>query len=440
MPAKTDPKERAKMLETRKQRLVERMGRVKHKLIVLSGKGGVGKSTVAAFVANALATKGYKVGLLDVDIHGPSIPKILGIEDKRITAVAEGILPVNVSENLRVMSIAFLLRAKSDAVIWRGPLKMGMIEEFLANVEWGDLDYLIIDSPPGTGDEPLSVCQLVPALDGAIVVSTPQDVALADVEKSIVFCGQVRTRVVGVVENMSGMVCPHCGKEIDLFKQGGAERLANRMGVPFLGRIPMVPEIVQACDEGRCNIESLETESLKGPLNHVASRIVELVETVPSSKMAGGSVPAAPQGGAGGPAEPEPERPSAAAATPAATEADPQVPGRKDAVIGVPVENGRLSTHFGHSPQFGLFTVAGKEIVDERYLEPPAHSPGAIPAWLMEQGVRVVLAGGLGRRAIARFEEAGIKVVCGVSEGPAREVVASYLEGTLVSGDNVCDH
>jgi ATP-binding protein involved in chromosome partitioning len=412
MPGRTDPKERAKILETRKKRLVERMARIKHKLIVLSGKGGVGKSTVAAFVANALASKGYKVGLLDVDIHGPSIPKILGIENKRITAVADSVLPVNVSERLRVMSIAFLLRAKSDAVIWRGPLKMGMIEEFLANVEWGDLDYLIIDSPPGTGDEPLSVCQLVPGLDGAIVVSTPQDVALADVEKSIVFCGQVHTRVVGVVENMSGLVCPHCGKEIDFFKRGGAERLAGRMGVPFLGRIPMVPEIVQACDEGRCNIESLETDSLKAPLNEIAARIVEVTEQAASGMVDKADL----------------------------SKTASMNPGGEQAIIALPVADGRLSTHFGHSPQFGLFTVKGKEIIDERYLEPPPHSPGVLPAWLIEHGVKVVLAGGLGRRAIDQFEEAGIKVVCGAPDGPAREVVTSYLEGTLVSGDNVCDH
>jgi ATP-binding protein involved in chromosome partitioning len=440
MPARTDPKERARILETRKKRLVERMAQIKHKLIVLSGKGGVGKSTVSAFVANALAAQGYRVGLLDVDIHGPSIPKILGIENQRITAVGESVLPVNVSERLRVMSIAFLLRAKSDAVIWRGPLKMGMIEEFLANVEWGQLDYLIIDSPPGTGDEPLSVCQLVPGLDGAIVVSTPQEVALADVEKSIVFCGQVRTRVVGLVENMSGLVCPHCGKQVDVFKTGGAERLAERMGVPFLGRIPMVPEIVQACDEGRCDIEKLQTDSLKAPLNQIASRIVELTERAPSGE---GSEGGTPSGGIGG--SPEPKQPSVqakpAVAAGAATGAkDSSNPGDKQAVIAVPVENGRVSTHFGHSPHFGIFKTEGTEIVEEKFLEPPAHSPGVLPAWLMEQGVRVVLAIGLGQRAIGRFEEAGIKVISGIPEGPAGEVVKSYLEGTLVSGENVCDH
>jgi ATP-binding protein involved in chromosome partitioning len=434
MPAKTDPKERAKMMEERKKRLGQRMAQIKHKLIVLSGKGGVGKSTVAAFLAGALASRGNSVGLLDTDIHGPSIPKILGIEDKRISVVGDSVMPVNVSENLRVMSIAFLLRAKSDAVIWRGPLKMGMIEEFLANVEWGQLDYLIIDSPPGTGDEPLSVCQLVPGLDGAIVVATPQDVALADVEKSIVFCGQVHTRVVGVVENMSGFVCPHCGKAVDIFKTGGAEKLARHMGVPFLGRIPMVPEVVKACDEGRCNIEDLETDTLREPLEEMASRVVELTETGSAQVAGKGGAPSA------APLTAEEPVPSKAVSEDAPGGTELKISGEKTMRIALPVENGNVSTHFGHSPHFAVFDVQGKRVIGENYVQPPAHSPGVLPAWLEEQGVKVVLASGMGKRAISRFEEAGIEVVCGVPAGPVRDVVTAYLNGTLAAGDNVCDH
>jgi ATP-binding protein involved in chromosome partitioning len=433
MPAANDPQERAKILQARKKRLVERMAQIKHKFIVLSGKGGVGKSTVAAFIAGSLAARGNTVGLLDVDIHGPSIPKMLGIEDRQVAVQADSIMPVPVSERLRVMSIAFLLRSRSDAVIWRGPLKMGMIEEFLANVEWGALDYLIIDSPPGTGDEPLSVCQLVPGLDGAIVVATPQDVALADVEKSIVFCAQVRTRVVGVVENMSGLVCPHCGARVDLFKSGGAEKLAAEMGVPFLGRIPLVPEIVRACDEGHCNVEDLRNDAVKAAVEEIATRIVDLTGA-PSLV----TNPSREEPGRGG-------NPSPSGETPAEPEADTRkqgLPGspREVVIVALPVEGGRLSTHFGHSRHFGIFSTSGKEILDEKYLEPPPHSPGVLPAWLMEHGVQVVLAGGMGQRAIGRFEEAGIKVVCGVPVGPAREMVSAYLEGTLSSGENVCDH
>jgi len=441
MPTRTDPKERARMLEERKKRLGQRMAQIKHKLIVLSGKGGVGKSTVSAFVASALASRGNAVGLLDTDIHGPSIPKILGIEDRRITVVGGSIMPVSVSDNLRVMSIAFLLKAKSDAVIWRGPLKMGMIEEFLANVEWGQLDYLIIDSPPGTGDEPLSVCQLVPGLDGAIVVATPQDVALADVEKSIVFCGQVHTRVIGVVENMSGFVCPHCGQGVDIFKSGGAEKLARRMGVPFLGRIPMVPEIVRACDEGRCNIESLETESLKAPLEQVASRIVEMTETGPSGQAGTSGGPLGKQEHTAEPAVPAETVPvSKGVSEHAPTRGNHEGSEGEPMTIALPVDNGNVSTHFGHSPHFGIFEVRGKEIIGEKYVEPPPHSPGVLPAWLKEQGVQVVLASGLGQRAISQFQAAGIEVVFGVPIGPAADVVTAYLNGSLTAGDNVCDH
>lgn len=268
-----DPAERMKKLEARRKRVATRMARIKHKFVVLSGKGGVGKSTVAAYLATTLASRGYRVGLLDTDIHGPSIPKMVGAEAERITIEGDSIIPVEVSDNLKVMSVAFLLRSKGEAVIWRGPMKMSLIEEFLGNVEWGELDYLIIDSPPGTGDEPLSVCQFIPDLGGAIVVATPQEIALNDVQKSIGFCGQVGLPVAGVVENMSGYVCPHCGKQSDIFKAGGAERLASRMGVPFLGRLPLAPEIVEACDEGKCSFVSAEAAGLKEALEAITDNI-----------------------------------------------------------------------------------------------------------------------------------------------------------------------
>jgi ATP-binding protein involved in chromosome partitioning len=219
--------DRVKKIEERRKRVAKRMAEVAHKFVVLSGKGGVGKSTVAAYLASSLAARGHRVGLLDTDIHGPSIPKMLGLEEERITVAGDAIVPITAADNLKVMSIAFLLRSRGDAVIWRGPLKMTMIEEFLGNVEWGELDYLIIDSPPGTGDEPLSVVQFLPELDGAIIVATPQEIALNDVEKSITFCRQVKIPVAGVIENMSGFVCPHCNERVDIFKSGGAQHLAS---------------------------------------------------------------------------------------------------------------------------------------------------------------------------------------------------------------------
>jgi Mrp family chromosome partitioning ATPase len=227
------------------------LARISHKFIVLSGKGGVGKSTVAVNLAFSLAEKNRMTGLLDIDIHGPSVPKLLGIEDKKPSGTAEGkIFPVDYSAYLKVISIGFLLQKPDDAVIWRGPLKYGIIKQFLNDVEWGDLDYLVIDSPPGTGDEPLSVCQLIENPDGAVIVTTPQDVSVIDVRKSISFCRQLNIPVLGVIENMSGFICPHCGKDTAIFKIGGGEEMARDMGVPFLGRIPLDAGITRSGDGG----------------------------------------------------------------------------------------------------------------------------------------------------------------------------------------------
>lgn len=233
-----------------RQALTARLCRIKHKILVLSGKGGVGKSTVAVNLAVSLAEAGGRVGLLDIDIHGPSVPKMLRLEDASIQVEDQSMAPVEVG-GLKVMSIGFLLRHQDDAVIWRGPLKMRAIKQFIKDVDWGPLDYLIVDSPPGTGDEPLSICQLIEDADGALIVTTPQDVAISDVRKCITFCRQLKMPVLGVIENMSGFVCPHCGHRTDLFKSGGGERMASEMGVPFLGCIPVDTTVVESCDAGQ---------------------------------------------------------------------------------------------------------------------------------------------------------------------------------------------
>jgi|GEM_PF-2170704 len=230
------------------QFLQKRMESIAHKIVVLSGKGGVGKSTVAVNLAVALSLAGRKIGLLDVDMHGPSVPGMLHLETNRLNMEHNVIIPVDF-HGVKVMSIGFLLPHKDDAVIWRGPLKMGVIRQFLGDVDWGDLDCLIIDSPPGTGDEPLSVCQLMGNVDGAIVVTTPQDVATNDGRKCINFCKQLKLPVLGVVENMSGFVCPHCEKKTDIFKTDGGRQMAEEMGVPFLGAIPLDPLIGESCDK-----------------------------------------------------------------------------------------------------------------------------------------------------------------------------------------------
>lgn len=262
----------------REKRLKERMLKIKYKLIVMSGKGGVGKTTVAVNLAYGLATKGNKVGILDVDIHGPNIAKMLGIEGEKLGGSKSGIEPVRILPNLRAISLAFLLEDKDQPVIWRGPLKMITIKQFLADVNWGELDYLIVDSPPGTGDEPLSVCQLIPNINGAIIVTTPQDVAVLDSRKSVLFAKELKVPVVGIIENMSGFMCPHCKKEIDLFGVGGGEKSAQDLKVPFLGRIPVEPEMVKLGDSGQPFIHfKKETQTAK-VMDEIINRITSYIK------------------------------------------------------------------------------------------------------------------------------------------------------------------
>jgi len=232
------------------RRIEEQLSLIKYKYLVMSGKGGVGKSTVAVNLAAAMADKGYSVGLMDVDLHGPSTVKMLGLEGEPVKMSGQRLIPIPYGEHMKVVSMAALLEDRDTAVIWRGPLKIGAIKQFIADVQWGELDYLFIDSPPGTGDEPLTVAQVMKNSQG-IIVTTPQEVSLLDIRKSITFCRQVNMPVVGILENMSGFVCPHCGEKIDLFSSGGGERTAGEMGVPFLGKIPIRPEIVTSTDQGQ---------------------------------------------------------------------------------------------------------------------------------------------------------------------------------------------
>lgn len=230
--------------------LQSNLARIKNKIVVLSGKGGVGKSTVAVNLAQALAMAGKKTGLLDVDVHGPSLPRLLSLSGERPQVDAGRLEPVNAGPNLWVMSLGFLLSDRREAVIWRGPVKMGMIKQFLRDVVWRDLDFLVVDCPPGTGDEPLSVLQLLGPEAKALIVTTPQGVAVDDVRRSVTFCAEMGNPVLGIVENMSGHVCSHCGQVEDIFGRGGGEALAQETGAPFLGSIPLDPEVVRAGDEG----------------------------------------------------------------------------------------------------------------------------------------------------------------------------------------------
>lgn len=225
------------------------LAKIKHKIFVLSGKGGVGKSSVSANLAASLSKQGYKTGLMDVDVHGPSIAQMFGMTELLDMSENHLLIPKQVNENLKVVSVQALMQDKDQAIIWRGPAKTGMIRQFVSAVEWGELDFLIIDAPPGTGDEPLTVVQTIPDALG-VIVTTPQEVALADIRKSISFCKTVHLKTLGIVENMAGFKCPHCNEPIDLFSSGGGERTAKAQGLEFLGSIPFDTQVVISGDSG----------------------------------------------------------------------------------------------------------------------------------------------------------------------------------------------
>lgn len=234
------------------------LGKIKNKILVMSGKGGVGKSTVSTNLALGLANRGYKVGLMDVDLHGPDICRMLNLTEKLQASQTDGrslFPPMKYGENLKVISLEYMMEDRDDPIIWRGPLKVQAIRQFIADMDWGELDYLIIDAPPGTGDEPLTVAQTIKDAQ-AVVVTTPQEVALADVRKSLNFCKHVKMKVVGMVENMSGFICPHCNESVEIFKTGGGEKTAREFGVDFLGRVPVDPRIVMGGDDGKPYLSS----------------------------------------------------------------------------------------------------------------------------------------------------------------------------------------
>lgn len=260
------------------------LAKIKHKILVMSGKGGVGKSTVSTNLAVGLAKRGLKVGLMDVDLHGPDICRMLNLEHRLQDANPSrdgGLLPpIQASENLKVTSLEYMMEDRDDPIIWRGPLKIQAIRQFIADMDWGELDYLVIDAPPGTGDEPLTIANTIPDAQ-ALVVTTPQDIALADVRKSINFCHHVKMRIVGLVENMSGLICPHCNTVVDVFKSGGGERTANDFKINFLGRVPMDPRVVLGGDAGAPYLSSGNESPAIAAFNAVVENVIA---QQPSSK------------------------------------------------------------------------------------------------------------------------------------------------------------
>jgi Mrp family chromosome partitioning ATPase len=260
------------------QELAERMKQVKHKIAILSGKGGVGKTTVAVNLATALAWRGHIVGILDADITGPDVPKMLGLEGQRMVGSESGLEPVIGPLNILTVSMEFLLSSPDTPVIWRGPLKMRVINEFLSKVNWGKLDYLIIDLPPGTGDESLSIMQLLPELDGAIVVTTPQEVALLDSRKAANFVRQLNIPILGLIENMSGFHCPKCGEITNLFGKGGGKTAAQELNLFFLGELPFDHRVMTLSDEGKPFIVSSKDTPVAQAFQHIVERLLERLE------------------------------------------------------------------------------------------------------------------------------------------------------------------
>jgi len=392
-------------------KIKDALGHISHKILVMSGKGGVGKSSVAAYLAVSLADRGYRVGLMDVDLHGPSIPRLLGLDGTlRPGSVPGTAKPIKYLPNMDVISIESLMGQDKDvATIWRGPIKIGVIRQFISDIDWGDLDYLVIDSPPGTGDEPLTVAQTIPDSE-ALVVTTPQEISLADVRKSINFCRHVNMKILGIVENMSGLICPHCGKSIDLFKTKGGMLTAKKEGILFLGSLPIDPSVVEKGDMG--GIGRIDRES---PFGKAFSSMVDVVVKALGSDVAK--------------KEEKPEK-----------IVSPSGGGNSAKIIAVPIEAGRLCSHFGHCQEFAFVRTKDGKVIGSSRLTPPPHEPGVIPKWLAEQGANVVLAGGIGARAKEMLVEKGIEVVIGVKEGEPEEMARSYLTGSLVTGENACDH
>lgn len=401
------------------RKVAERLAKIKHTLVVLSGKGGVGKSTVAVNLAMSLSMKGFKTGLLDVDIHGPSIPTLLDLKGQLPVVNVGGIEPLECWPRLKVMSIGLLLPSDDAPIIWRGPMKGNAIKQFLGDVVWGELDYLVVDCPPGTGDEPLSVAQLLSGKSSGIIVTTPQQVATVDVAKCVTFCKSLKMPVEGIVENMGTFICPHCGKETDIFSRGGGLSLALRMNVPFLGNIPLDPEIVQSGDNGKPYVyyypKSKTAERFEEIIGKIIARSAEQLNaamTLPPEEF----LKVIPENGN-------------------------QSPTKGDLMrFAVPTNERKLCQHFGHCEAFAIMEVENGKVVSETYVDAPAHEPGLLPKWLGEKGVQYIIAGGMGSRAQGLFAERGINVITGAQAEDPRQAVELFLQGSLETGVNTCDH
>lgn len=381
--------------DTGEKEIARTLKKIRHKILVMSGKGGVGKSSVAVSLALSLARRGLKVGLMDVDIHGPNVIRMLGLTEPIDLPHAQFQLPPDLFDNLRVISIEVLMKNREQAVIWRGPLKHQLIQQFVTEVDWGALDYLVIDAPPGTGDEPMSVAQTIPEAH-ALIVTTPQEISLADVRKSINFCQKINMDILGLVENMSGYSCPHCGEAIPLFKIGGAAKTAQTAKVPFLGALPFDPKVVEAADQG----ELIQVPEADSTFFQALRPIVDyLLETL----------------------------------SPTASRREPGV-----LKFALPVDDGKLAAKFGQAQNFAIFTVKDGAIVEQETIPTPPHEPGGIPEWLDDLGVTHVIAAGLGEKAQGLIQHKDIQVITGDPQESPETLVGKHLSMTGTAGGCQC--
>jgi len=369
---------------------------IKQVIAVMSGKGGVGKSAVTMLLASALRRKGVEVGVLDADITGPSVPRGLGV-DGPIFIGNEGPVPAASPGGIKVMSMNLLLPGEDEAVIWRGPLISGAVKQFYEETEWGELDYLLLDLPPGTADVPLTVMQSIP-LDGIVLVTSPQELAGMIVGKARKMAAALEAPVVGLVENMSYAPCPHCGGRVEPFGESNSEQTAVAMDIPLLARLPLDPEISKLADAGR--LEEYRSPDVDALLGALLERIASIQEVVVpadgTAKVEGGNMK-----------------------------------------IAIVMEDSNVASHFGHCEKVMLVTIENQEVTSREVLDAPEHDCGALPRLFAERQVEYVIAGGLGGGAVANLNRAGVKVVAGI-QGTAEDALGRFLAGTLIGGDAVC--
>lgn len=406
----------------RQQQAQQKASEVKHKILVMSGKGGVGKTTIAVNLAFALAEKGMDVGILDTDMHGPNAAFMAGVEGMGVHGTAEGTLePLQAAKGVRVLSISGFLPSRDTPVIWRGPRKAGAIQQLLGEGNWKGVEALVVDSPPGTGDEPMSVAQLIPDADGVVVVTTPQEVSLLDSRKCINFVRELDLPVLGVVENMSSFICSKCGHRTELFKSGGGKKAAEEMDVPFLGKVPLTEDVVTSGDEGRPLVVSKPDDPAAKALLAVAEALIERLKK-------------------------ETTEPKTSAKEETHEEAAEKTAGSGVRSVAVAAEGSEgleaaVAQHFGRCPYYALVEVEGDQIKNVRSEKNPhfeAHAPGQVPKFVKDLGADVILTGGMGRRAQQLFDKFGIAIGSGAS-GTVRDAVKAFLADEL-SAQGGCNH